>query len=131
MSDPTELLELEVKTFDQLIPSIFVMSNTSHGKLWWRGQEQDWDLLPGVYRVGKKYSEEFLTFNFIRRAQSRHVNCPIRDNYPSWLFLMQHYGLPTRLLDWSVSPLIALFFALDNFDFLKGSDAVLWGLDAA
>lgn len=41
-----------------------------------------------------------------------------------WLFLMQHYGIPTRLLDWTESPLIALYFVVHNST--SSADGALW-----
>ncbi|MBD0333278.1 MAG: FRG domain-containing protein [Chitinophagaceae bacterium] len=45
-------------------------------------------------------------------------------------FLQQHYGLPTRLLDWSTNPLAALFFAITSNDKGDNEDGELYIMDA-
>ena len=50
----------------------------------------------------------------------------IRDRI-DWLALMQHHGAPTRLLDWTISPYVGLWFALEDGGF--ESDSCIWGID--
>lgn len=51
---------------------------------------------------------------------------PQREEYIEWLALMQHYGSPTRLLDFSHSLFVALFMAIDNYSF---DYSTVWGLN--
>lgn len=69
-----------------------------------------------------------MAIKFSKRAPTRHEKCPAAGALASWLFLMQHYGLPTRLLDWTESPLLAVFFSVwqEKYD---AEDATLWALD--
>lgn len=99
------------------------------GAAWWRGHTRsEWALAPKLYRApNRAVVEHNLVLDFQSRAVSRRVGCPPTDDHPAWLFLAQHYGLPTRLLDWTQSILFALFFAVrDEGD---AADGALWALN--
>lgn len=95
---------------------------------WWRGHaDATWKLLPKVYRKSADFRYEVNCCSLFRQgAMSRHSVCPPDNDLPEWLFLMQHHRLPTRLLDWTESPLVAAFFACHE---APDSDGALWILD--
>jgi hypothetical protein len=63
---------------------------------WWRGHAKpEWRLQAQVHR-SELYDETALIGHFVSLAPLRsHRPCPRRDDYFDWLFLAQHYGLPT------------------------------------
>lgn len=100
-------------------------------RLFWRGQKEcSWSLQPGVFRDPRPYNESALLWDFLLRGTPRTERALLRDDYVGWIHLAQHYRLPTRLLDWTLNPLVGLFFAVWD-DLEDKHDGALWSLDAA
>ena len=99
---------------------------------WFRGQQDaSWSLRPGLYRLDLEEDEEEIRSEFQRRGLQLVGDREPRNEW-EWYFLMQHHGAPTRLLDWTDSALVGLFFALNSFrpgSNVPDVDAAVWMLD--
>jgi len=82
-------------------------------KPWFRGESGGGkSLLPRIatFDAGR---ENYVLQSF-RRQAGGHANVPDRDRTDEWLVLAQHYGVPTRLLDWTEGALLGLYFAINK-----------------
>jgi len=115
---------MEEKVFITCFSDIFKIGIT-YGSNWYRGHAKEvGELIPKVFRPYESAKEKMYISQFRRLGPSYVNNFP--KSYSEILFYMQHYGIPTRLLDWTENILIALFFAvIDN----KSENGELWVLN--
>ncbi len=90
-------------------------------KIWYRGvRDQDYKMLPSISRNDLNVNYET---TFLSKFKSKAIpylgqlpSYPFSEGvagYWDWMFLMQHYGVPTRLMDWTEDALVALVFAIN------------------
>jgi hypothetical protein len=101
---------------------------------WFRGhREAGWQLLPTLARCRstKQAARTYTSEKARERGVFRHfvtesgTLLPQNDNWAA-AFAMQHHGVPTRLLDWSTTLAVGLYFALKD----ATADAALWIMSA-
>jgi hypothetical protein len=110
---PTKLQVLEPTNFAQLLDAVETFQSESTVS-WYRGcHDKGHKLEPTLYRhKTKKKIQEIadLETDVTTRFVQRSLPFLQRTLTNDWdkLFLMQHYGVPTRLLDWSENPFVAI-----------------------
>ncbi len=87
-------------------------------------QHANYNLATSLARLGGDFAnmEHHIIRNFKKYAHSDVVE---RDSEWHWLSVAKHHGLPTRLIDWSYSPFVAMHFATENIDNF-GIDGAIW-----
>jgi hypothetical protein len=124
---------ISIGSWTELIDELYVDSwdgriNRFRSNYAFRGNSSvDHTLETSLMRMGGPYKD--LEFHLLRNFR-KYARVERSDNFSiwNWLVIAQHHGLPTRLLDWTFSPFVAMHFATCDID-MYDSDGAIWMVD--
>ncbi len=125
--------EIRINSWNELQDQLFEDSWNAHlgrfrSRYAFRGLSNvDYGLETTLIRQRGMYAaiERHLLRNFKKYA---HRDVVEGDSFWHWLSVAQHFGLPTRLLDWTYSPFVAMHFATANIEKFD-IDGVIWAVN--
>ncbi|MEO1172999.1 MAG: FRG domain-containing protein [Myxococcota bacterium] len=119
-----------IRRFGDFFEEIDRRCRTRDAKYLFRGQRQDWPILPSIARL--ELDIDVLDAEHRMMAELKRAAPPLLREGPNddwaWLTIAQHHGLPTRLLDWTSNPLVALWFAVES-PAEDGENGIVWMLE--
>lgn len=122
----------EIDSIQEYIKYIKEYSEKRDDELWYRGHSNDtWKITPNLFRNAKmkgksnelrklsydfvNFSDEFLDLK--EKIIEENLFNILGLNDFKIMFIAQHYGLLTPIVDWTIDPLIALFFAIESYEY--------------
>jgi FRG domain len=129
-SKPNKMKDIITNSWDSFLAAVKAAKSDLRDpdQVWFRGQSNaSYALLPSLQRAKDGLSKETLLFQkFVQYSLNVFQR---RSSDWETLFDMQHYGVPTRLLDWSETLGIATFFAVHYRGERANTDAAIYVLD--
>lgn len=126
--------QVQIESVADLLQHLNAMPNN----FFYRGQaDAFWRLQSSLERViGEEWTakkaqtfEEFTLKQFCSKFHLYDRENIQPESKLAWLSIMQHYGVPTRLLDFTESPYVALYFALESYSPQSRRDLALYAID--
>jgi len=126
--------EMKIDTLGDYVSLVIKMNDVNKGISWYRGHaNREWSLLPKIQRDFDVSEEEifgyerFYTSFFHKGNMTTDIKIEDLKKFGNCLLQMKRNGLPTRLLEWCISPLTALYFAVSDKT-EKKKDGCVWAL---
>lgn len=106
------MIEVKINSFYELLDTFELDTNTTI----YRGQPNErYKLIPKAFRDEYIKINDEQAFNYFKRNGIAHINVKLENDW-EYLAYAQHYNIPTRMLDWTFNPLVALFFSVNEMN---------------